>query len=125
MINKISCCTCSPNQCARQNSNKGQTSFGSITEFAQRTSKIDLPVSAARKISDRFEELRYLTDLANSKEAKTAQINLGSDKSYPSILLTDSRGQSTLVTKNYKDDTDDMGTRLAKAFNLLVQKYSA
>lgn len=125
MINKISCCKCSPNQCSRQNSNKSQTSFGSIAQFAETTSKIDKPVGTLTKIVDKFEELRIIDSFTKSTEKQAAKITPATNSNYESILLTDSKGKNTLITKNFDASGNAFNKKLSDSFDALVEKYSA
>lgn len=126
MINKISCCTHNQNTCQEptKNATKAQTSFGSIVELMERTSKIDTPVTGVKKIKDRFEELRRLLELGNSKEVKINEVSPKTNQSYASILLTDAKGQKIIVRNDYPENMGDMGERLIGAFNALVNKFN-
>lgn len=125
MINKISCCTCNTNTCAKQNSNKGQTSFGSISQITETTSKIGQKVSDLTKVMDKFEELRIIDSFTKSPEKQVAQHTPATNSNYESILLTDSKGKNTLITKNFDASGNAFNKKLSDAFDALVEKYSA
>lgn len=125
MINKISCCTCNTNTCAKQNSNKGQTSFGSIRQVVETTSKIGKKVGELTRTDDKFEQLRIIDAFTKSDEIQVAKITPATNSNYESILLTDSNGKNTLITKNFDASGNEFNKKLSDAFDALVQKYRA